>query len=102
MNMTTEIHPDVVLESLLAKGARAQRRRNLAQMHELCRGQYDVGSRDFSLPSIGRLCEAQGLLKGRALLTPSPPTIARSLRRGQRTPVRLRQRHPSRWPAMNI
>lgn len=67
MNMTTEIHPDVVLESLLAKGARAQRRRNLAQMHELCRVQYDVGSRDFSLPSIGRLCEAQGLLKGRAL-----------------------------------
>ena len=67
MSMTTQIHPDAVLESLLAKGARAQRRRNLAQVHELCRAQYDVGSRDLALRSIGRLCEAQGVLKGRAL-----------------------------------
>jgi hypothetical protein len=67
MSTTTQIHPEAVFESLMAKGARAQRRRNLARVHELCRAQYNVGSRDFSLPSIGRLCEAQGVLKGRVL-----------------------------------
>lgn len=67
MNGTTDIHPDAVLESLLAKGGRSNRRANLAKMHELCRKQHGVGSRDFSLPAIGRLAEAEGILKGRAL-----------------------------------
>lgn len=63
----TDIHPVAVLESLLAKGGRANRRANLAKMHELCLKQHEAGSRDFSLPSIGRLAEADGILKGRAL-----------------------------------
>jgi hypothetical protein len=67
MNSTTDIHPDAVLESLLAKGGRAQRRANLANMHELCRKQHEVGSREFSLAAIGRLAEADGIMKGRAL-----------------------------------
>ncbi|MBS0454635.1 MAG: alpha/beta hydrolase [Proteobacteria bacterium] len=67
MNGMTDIHPDDVLKSLLAKGARSNRRANLAKMHELCRRQHDAGSRDFSLPAIGRLAEAEGILKGRAL-----------------------------------
>lgn len=67
MNRKMDIHPDAVLESLLAKGGRSNRRSNLAKMHELCRKQHEVGSRDFSLPVIGRLAEAEGILKGRAL-----------------------------------
>jgi hypothetical protein len=67
MTGTTDIHPDAVLESLLAKGGRAHRRTNLAKMHELCRKQREAGSREFSLPAIGRLAEAEGILKGRAL-----------------------------------
>src|SRR5260370_6254993 len=67
MNGTTDIHPDAVLESLLAKGGRSHRRANLAKMHELCRRQHETGSRDFSLPAIGRLAEAEDILKGRAL-----------------------------------
>jgi hypothetical protein len=67
MNVKMDIHPDAVLESLLAKGGRSNRRSNLAKMHELCRKQHEVGSRDFSLPVIGRLAEAEGILKGRAL-----------------------------------
>jgi hypothetical protein len=67
MNSATDIHPDAVLESLLAKGARSNRRANLAKMHELCRRQHEAGSRDFSLPAIGRLAEAEGVMKGRAL-----------------------------------
>lgn len=67
MNTTTQVHPEAVLEALLAKGGRSQRQRNLATLHEICRKQHEIGSRDFSLPTIGRLCEAQGVLKGRAL-----------------------------------
>jgi hypothetical protein len=67
VNTTTEIHPDAVLESLLAKGGRSQRQGNLVKLHEICRKQHEYGSRDFSVPVIGRLCEDQGVLKGRIL-----------------------------------
>ncbi|KWR90686.1 gamma-mobile-trio protein GmtX [Cupriavidus sp. IDO] len=67
MNGKTDIHPDAVLESLLAKGGRSNRRAGLAKMQELCRRQHETGSRDFSLPAIGRLAEAEGIMKGRAL-----------------------------------
>jgi hypothetical protein len=67
MNGATDIHPDAVLESLLAKGGRSNRRANLAAMHELCRRRHEAGSRDFSLAAIGRVAEADGILKGRAL-----------------------------------
>ena len=63
----TNIHPDAVLASLLEKGGRSNRRANLAKMNEVCRRQHAAGSRDFSLPAIGRLAEAEGILKGRAL-----------------------------------
>ena len=67
MNSMTDIHPDAVLKSLLAKGARSNRRDNLTRMHELCRKHHEVGSRDFSLPTIGRLAEAASIMKGRVL-----------------------------------
>ena len=67
MNGKTEIHPNAVLEALLTKGGRSNRRANLAKLHELCRRQHGVGSRDFSLSAIGRLAEAEGIMKGRAL-----------------------------------
>ncbi|MCE0980805.1 alpha/beta hydrolase [Pseudomonas monteilii] len=67
MNGKTEIHPDAVLEALLAKGGRSNRRANLAKMQELCRRQYESSSRDFSIPAIGRLAEADNIIKGRAL-----------------------------------
>ncbi|CAI8763409.1 Alpha/beta hydrolase [Pseudomonas sp. IT-P171] len=67
MNGKTDIHPDATLEVLLAKGGRSNRRANLAKMHELCRKHHETGSREFSLPVIGRLAEAEGIMKGRAL-----------------------------------
>ena len=62
MNSTTDIHPNAVLESLLAKAERSNRRNNLTRMHELCRKQHEAGSRDFSLSAIGRLAEAEGIM----------------------------------------
>jgi hypothetical protein len=67
MNGRTDIDPDAVLESLLAKGGRSNRRANLVKMHELCRRQHENASCDFSLATVGRLSEASGILKGRAL-----------------------------------
>jgi len=67
MSERTEIHPDAVLDALLAKGSRSNRRANLVKMHEVCRKQYEASSRDFSLPVIGRLVEADNIMKGRAL-----------------------------------
>lgn len=67
MSDTKNIHPDAVLATLLNKKARSNRRANLAKMHELCLKHHATGSRDFSLPTIGRLAEAVGILKGRAL-----------------------------------
>lgn len=67
MSTTTDIHPDAVLASLLAKGGRSQRTGNLKKLHDICRRNYEGGTRDFSLPTIGRICEAEDVLKGRAL-----------------------------------
>lgn len=67
MNPGSEIHPNEVLEFLLAIGARSQRQGNLARLHEICRKQHSEGSRDFSLPTIGRLCEKQGVMRSRTL-----------------------------------
>ena len=67
MSSRTDIHPDAVLASLLDKGGRSNRRANLVKMHEVCRRQHAAGSRDFLLPTIGRLAESEGILKGRAL-----------------------------------
>ena len=43
MSSTTDVHPDAVLESLLAKAERSNRRNNLTRMHELCRKQHEAG-----------------------------------------------------------
>lgn len=65
--MISSNDPDAVLQELLAVGARPQKVRNLQAIHELCRSQYDAGARDFSLSTIGKLLEAQQVMKGRGL-----------------------------------
>ena len=67
MNRKTDIHPAEVLTAILAKGGRSNRRANLTRLHELCRKQHEAGLREFSLSAIGRLVEAEGIMKGRAL-----------------------------------
>jgi hypothetical protein len=66
----TNVHPDDVLDALLEKGHKSNKVANLKAVHEICAAQYNAQNhalRDFALSSIGRLCEAKGVIKGRAL-----------------------------------
>ncbi|MBN8504487.1 MAG: alpha/beta hydrolase [Burkholderiales bacterium] len=66
MSKREATHPDDVLDALLQGCAREQKRQNLRRLHELCAAQH-AGSKDFSLPVIGKLWEAAGGIKARAL-----------------------------------
>jgi hypothetical protein len=67
MNESMAVHPDAVFEALLGKCERSNKRSNLSKMQELCRKQHAAGSRDFSLPTIGKIAEVEGFLRARAL-----------------------------------
>lgn len=65
--MSRTQHPDVILQEFLDKRPRPQKVKNLQAIHDLCRTQHEVGSRDFSISAIGKLCEDRGILKARGL-----------------------------------
>jgi hypothetical protein len=70
----TDIHPDEVLNALLEKGYKSNKVANLKAVHAICTEQFNAQNhalRDFTLASIGRLCEAKGVIKGRALYNAS-------------------------------
>jgi hypothetical protein len=60
-------YPDGIYQEIKGRGGRAQKIENLTRIHELCRAQYVNGNFDFSISSVGRVCEAAGIIKGRAL-----------------------------------
>ena len=67
---STTVHPDAVLEAILAKGHRSQKLNSLKQLHAICAQHYQSQQtklRDFSLAAIGRICEQKGLFKARML-----------------------------------
>lgn len=101
MNGSTDIHPHAVLESLLTKGSRSNRRANLEKMYELCRKQHESGSKEFSLSTIGRLAETDGIMKGVHSTTRNLRLTGYSSKLG---PLTLDHRHrgpPKRWQATN-
>lgn len=68
--MPNSSHPDDFLKSLLSLGPRSQKVVILEALHEICRLQHSIPNptmRDFSIPSIGQLCEAKDLFKARIL-----------------------------------
>lgn len=58
--------PNHVFEILMA-GARPQKQRNLRIMHGICNELHRLGSKDFSLATLGRMSEARGGMSQRAL-----------------------------------
>lgn len=63
------VHPDVVLEGLLARTNRSDKRKNLMGVHEICRAHHKTGSKDFSVATIGKVVAVAGLLKDGVLKT---------------------------------
>lgn len=61
----TDIHPNVILQELLAKNPRKDKAEKLRQLNDICASHYAKSKiiRDFTLPSIGRICRMQGLFK---------------------------------------
>jgi hypothetical protein len=61
----TDVHPDDVLETLLAKSPRSDKATKLRHLHVICANHHaqNHSVRDFSLASVGRLCKSQSLFK---------------------------------------
>lgn len=61
----TDVHPNDVLETLLAKNPRSDKAAKLRQLHSICADHHAQSHavRDFSLASVGRLCKSQSLFK---------------------------------------
>jgi hypothetical protein len=60
------IHPDEVLNTLKSD-ARPQKQRNLDILHAVCRELHGLGSRDFSLATVGRMSEERNGMSRNAL-----------------------------------
>lgn len=67
MELTTNIHPDLVLEALLTTSRHPTKVKNLNLIHETCLKHHSSGSKDFSLNTIGKMVELQGGPKSKAL-----------------------------------
>lgn len=63
----TDIHPDAVLEAMLAAGGHPTKGKNLRLIHEACRRQNERNSRDFSYKKIGEYTEEHGGVKWRSI-----------------------------------
>lgn len=64
--MSAPIPPDQVLERLKSS-VRPQKQRNLDIIHVVCRELHQLGSRDFSLATVGRMSEARHGMSRNAL-----------------------------------
>lgn len=57
---------DQIFETLML-GARPQKQKNLQIIHDICAELQRLGSKDFSLATVGRMSEARGGISQRAL-----------------------------------
>ena len=65
--MTETTNPDVVFQQILDTKPRPQKVKSLQAIHELCRNLYESKSRDFSLNTIRKEVEKQGIMNGKGL-----------------------------------
>lgn len=68
--VSESVHPDEVLEAILAKGHRKDKEEKLRKLHNLCAVEYSrrsQGARDLSLGNIARIAESHGLFKARVI-----------------------------------
>jgi hypothetical protein len=82
--VTSDLHPKVVLERLLAATHRPERRAALKGIHAICEAQAAGTARDFALGTIGALAEALGLLKKKTLSNKSSAELVSLIAAWQR------------------
>lgn len=68
--MNTLDNPNTVFSSLLAEITNVPMQERLRSLHALCEARHAAGEHDFTRPTIGRLCEAKGIM-GRTLQGPA-------------------------------
>ena len=66
---SSTVHPDMVLEGLMTRTNRSDKRKNLQGVHEVCRAHHKIGAKDFSVATIGKVVAAAGVLKEGVLKT---------------------------------
>jgi hypothetical protein len=64
---TTQLHPDAVLEAIQSSSSHPTKLRNLELIHKVCNELKALGSKDYSLKTVGEAVEARGGLKVKAL-----------------------------------
>ncbi len=62
-----KVHPQVVLEELLAATHRPERQAVLRKLHAICEGQAKGSVQDLSVATIGKMAEAMQVLKKKTL-----------------------------------
>lgn len=67
LGLLPENHPEHLLNELLTKGVNSRKQRNLRAINKVCRKQHASGAFDFSIETIGLLCENYGILKRASL-----------------------------------
>jgi hypothetical protein len=67
MSSSTNIHPDVVRDALLADTKHPVKRRNIELIHRVCKERDSLQSRDFTLASIGEFVENRSGPKAKTL-----------------------------------
>ncbi len=65
--MINRLHPNEVLEQLLASTHRPERQATLRGLHAVCEAQADGSSNSFDVRTIGTIAEALGVLKKKTL-----------------------------------
>jgi hypothetical protein len=63
----TFLHPSFLLDELLSKTHRPERQGALRGIYAVCEAQAKGTARDFSVSTIGTLCESLGILKKKTL-----------------------------------
>jgi hypothetical protein len=80
MHASQYLHPNELFAVLLSSSGRPMRQDNLQKIHQLCSRHYANGGRDFSRATIGRMAEAESIIKGRTLYNAPSADYVRLIR----------------------
>ncbi|MDF2464628.1 MAG: alpha/beta hydrolase fold [Ramlibacter sp.] len=78
--MTDSVHPNSILEQLLADTHRPERKATLKSIHAICEAQARGTAKDFSLGAIGAIAESLGVMTRKSLSNPGSAGLVTLIR----------------------